>query len=36
MADEQKKKTIIVFNLTGRGDKELSHVHKHLGDQKNG
>jgi tryptophan synthase beta chain len=36
MADEAEKETIIVVNLSGRGDKDLAHVHSILGDQKNG
>ncbi|WP_026374560.1 tryptophan synthase subunit beta [Aestuariibacter salexigens] len=33
MADEAEKETIIVVNLSGRGDKDLAHVHNILGDQ---
>jgi tryptophan synthase beta chain len=33
MADEAEKETIIVVNLSGRGDKDLEHVRSILGDQ---
>lgn len=33
MADEAEEETIIVVNLSGRGDKDLAHVHSILGDQ---
>jgi tryptophan synthase beta chain len=33
MADEAEDGTIIVVNLSGRGDKDLAHVHSILGDQ---
>ncbi|MEP1445583.1 MAG: tryptophan synthase subunit beta [Paraglaciecola sp.] len=33
MADEAEDETIIVVNLSGRGDKDLAHVHSILGDQ---
>lgn len=33
MADEAEDDTIIVVNLSGRGDKDLAHVHSILGDQ---
>lgn len=33
MADEAQDGTIIVVNLSGRGDKDLAHVHSILGDQ---
>ncbi|MFS1702889.1 tryptophan synthase subunit beta [Aestuariibacter sp. GS-14] len=36
MADEAEEETIIVVNLSGRGDKDLGHVIKILGDQVNG
>lgn len=34
MADEAADGTIIVVNLSGRGDKDLAHVHSILGDKK--
>ncbi|GAA0852877.1 tryptophan synthase subunit beta [Aliiglaciecola litoralis] len=34
MAEEAEDGTIIVLNLSGRGDKDLAHVHSILGDQK--
>jgi tryptophan synthase beta chain len=34
MADEAEEESIIVVNLSGRGDKDLAHVHSILGDQK--
>lgn len=36
MADEAEEETIIVVNLSGRGDKDLGHVISILGDQVNG
>lgn len=33
MADEAEDGTIIVLNLSGRGDKDLAHVHSILGDK---
>ncbi len=36
MADEADKETIIVVNLSGRGDKDLAHVTNILGDEFNG
>ncbi|OFI34344.1 tryptophan synthase subunit beta [Alteromonas lipolytica] len=36
MADEAEEETIIVVNLSGRGDKDLGHVINILGDQVNG
>ncbi len=33
MADDATEDTIIVVNLSGRGDKDLAHVHSILGDQ---
>lgn len=36
MADEAEEETIIVVNLSGRGDKDLGHVISILGDQANG
>ncbi|GGW75370.1 hypothetical protein GCM10007391_04550 [Alteromonas halophila] len=36
MADEAEEDTIIVVNLSGRGDKDLDHVMKILGDEVNG
>lgn len=33
MADEAEEETIIVVNLSGRGDKDLAHVTKILGDK---
>jgi tryptophan synthase beta chain len=33
MADEAEDDTIIVVNLSGRGDKDLAHVHSILGDK---
>lgn len=33
MADEAQDGSIIVVNLSGRGDKDLAHVHSILGDQ---
>ncbi|MGJ8678690.1 tryptophan synthase subunit beta [Paraglaciecola sp.] len=33
MADEAEDGTIIVVNLSGRGDKDLAHVHSILGDK---
>ena len=36
MADEAEDDTIIVVNLSGRGDKDLGHVIGILGDQVNG
>ena len=33
MADEAEEETIIVVNLSGRGDKDLAHVHGILGDK---
>ena len=33
MADEAEQETIIVVNLSGRGDKDLAHVHSILGDK---
>lgn len=33
MADEAEQETIIVLNLSGRGDKDLAHVHSILGDK---
>lgn len=36
MADEAEEETIIVVNLSGRGDKDLDHVIKILGDDVNG
>ncbi len=36
MADEAEDDTIIVVNLSGRGDKDLGHVISILGDQVNG
>lgn len=33
MADEAEEETIIVLNLSGRGDKDLAHVHSILGDK---
>ena len=33
MADEATEETIIVLNLSGRGDKDLEHVVKILGDK---
>lgn len=33
MADEAEEETIIVVNLSGRGDKDLAHVHSILGDR---
>jgi len=36
MADEAEEETIIVVNLSGRGDKDLDHVYSILGDQTNG
>ena len=33
MADEADQETIIVVNLSGRGDKDLEHVHKIIGSQ---
>ena len=33
MADEAEDGTIIVVNLSGRGDKDLAHVRSILGDQ---
>jgi tryptophan synthase beta chain len=35
MADEAEQEMIIVVNLSGRGDKDLAHVHSILGDQNN-
>jgi tryptophan synthase beta chain len=35
MADEATEDTLIVLNLSGRGDKDLAHVHSILGDQIN-
>jgi len=35
MADEAEEETIIVVNLSGRGDKDLDHVYSILGDQNN-
>lgn len=35
MADEAEEETIIVVNLSGRGDKDLAHVHSILGEQNN-
>jgi tryptophan synthase beta chain len=35
MADEAEEEMIIVVNLSGRGDKDLAHVHSILGDQSN-
>jgi tryptophan synthase beta chain len=32
MADEATEETIIVLNLSGRGDKDLAHVTQVLGD----
>ena len=36
MADEAEEETVIVVNLSGRGDKDLGHVISILGDQVNG
>ncbi|NMH58871.1 tryptophan synthase subunit beta [Alteromonas ponticola] len=36
MADEAEQETILVVNLSGRGDKDLAHVTKILGDEVNG
>jgi tryptophan synthase beta chain len=36
MADEAEEETIIVVNLSGRGDKDLEHVRSVLGDAYNG
>ncbi|MBR9793739.1 MAG: tryptophan synthase subunit beta [Gammaproteobacteria bacterium] len=36
MADEAEEETVIVVNLSGRGDKDLGHVISILGDQANG
>ena len=36
MADEAEEETVIVVNLSGRGDKDLGHVISILGDQGNG
>lgn len=36
MADEAEEETIIVVNLSGRGDKDLDHVIKILGENVNG
>ena len=36
MADEAEEETIIVVNLSGRGDKDLGHVIKILGEDFNG
>jgi tryptophan synthase beta chain len=33
MADEATEETIIVVNLSGRGDKDLAHVTSILGDK---
>lgn len=33
MADEAEEETLIVVNLSGRGDKDLAHVHSILGDK---
>lgn len=33
MADEATRETLIVVNLSGRGDKDLEHVHRIIGDQ---
>ena len=35
MADEAEDGTIIVVNLSGRGDKDLAHVHSILGGETN-
>lgn len=36
MADEAEEETIILVNLSGRGDKDLAHVHSILEEQNNG
>ncbi|XOV78591.1 MAG: tryptophan synthase subunit beta [Aestuariibacter sp.] len=33
MADEAEEETLIVVNLSGRGDKDLAHVHQIIGNQ---
>lgn len=34
MADEAEEETLIVVNLSGRGDKDLAHVHQIIGEAK--